>query len=369
MADRDRGVDLLRGLVMALMALDHARDYFGPGGDPMDFFRTTPALFATRWVTHLCAPVFVVLAGVSAHYVAQRRGRAATARFLVTRGLWLIVLELTIVRAAWMFALEPPVFSLMVIWALGVCMIALAGLIWLPRGAVAAIGLAMVAGHNLVDGVNAAGLGDWAPVWSILHERGTYELGGATIRVVYPVVPWIGVMALGWAVAPWLAANRTTRGRALVIGGLAALAAFIVLRWTGVYGDAMRWYDADATSLSVMSFLHVTKYPPSLCYLLATLGIASLLLAAFDAAGARLQPLAVFGRVPLFFYVAHLYVIHGAAELIALWSPPPPDAWTLEWSLPALYGAWLGALAVLYPLCQWFAGVKARRRAWWLSYL
>jgi len=362
---RVAAVDVLRGFVMIVMALDHVRDFFGGATfAPTDLERTTPAYFFTRWITHFCAPTFVFLAGVSVFLSSRRRTRRHLTTFLISRGLWLVIAELTIVRFAWSFDITSPV-RLLVIWALGVSMIVLAGLIQLPRWAIAAVSLAMIAGHNLLDGVESgpligehfvslhASLFDW--MWAILHVP--------YFPVLYPLIPWIGVMAGGYVFGPLLTTPRPVRMRQLMWLGVAITAAFVVLRAINVYGDPFPL----ESSHPLLSFLKTNKYPPSLLYLLMTLGPAIAALPWLErlATTAVGRVIAVFGRVPFFYYIAHLYLIHTLAVVTSL----VVSGTSNRFDLPVLYLIWLLVVVLLYPACRWFAGVKARRNDRWLSYL
>jgi len=290
-AERLPALDQLRGLVMILMALDHTRDFFASAPfDPLDLAATTPAYFLTRWVTHFCAPVFVLLAGLGA-YLYGSRGRtcAQVSRFLLLRGLLLIVLELTVVNFGWHFDEQPGFYLLQVIWALGWSMLALAGLVWLPVWAVGAVGALMIVGHNLLDSFRSPPLGlpDW--LWTILHVPGNlYVRGGAQVFVLYPLVPWIGVMALGYALGPLFLRPAPERHRWLIALGLALSLAFILLRLINRYGDPLPWEPQRTALWAVFAFLNAEKYPPSLDFLLMTLGPALLLLAWLDRAPGRI---------------------------------------------------------------------------------
>jgi uncharacterized membrane protein len=372
-------VDLLRGLVMVIMVLDHVRAYFsGAHFDPTDLTRTTPALFATRWITHYCAPVFVFLAGASVWIAGTRRTRGELARFLLSRGIWLVFLELTVISFAWYLSTAWTLGAFaQVIWAIGWSMVVLAGLIYLPRGAVAAIALAMVLGHNMLDGVTPERFGALAPLWRVLHVSG--PLGIAPILGLYPLVPWIGVMALGFLAGPVVFSSSPKDARRLLWAGAVLVAGFVVLRWVNVYGDPHPRVLHGETDLVVMSFLNLTKYPPSLLYLLMTLGPALLALAWLRRArGSVAEVLITFGRVPFLFYVAHLFLVHALAVGAGVLQGFPASAMrTVFKQLPADYGfglpvvylVWLGVVAALYPVCRRYAALKARSRAWWLSYL
>jgi uncharacterized membrane protein len=370
-------IDALRGLVIVLMALDHVRDYFSAARfDPLDLTQTSVALFLTRWITHFCAPTFVLLAGVSAHLISMRCTRGELTRFLATRGAWLVILEVTVVNAAWNFNLtyQHGVF-LQVIWAIGVSMIVLAVLIHLPRPLIALFAIAMIAGHNLLDGVTPESFGEFAWLWSVLHVQSPIPVG----FVSYPLIPWIAVMALGYVLGAVYEFDPARRRALLVRLGAGAFALFVVLRLANAYGDPQPWSVQASAAYTFLSFLNVEKYPPSLLYLLLTLGAGLLVLAAFDnARGALSRVLSTFGRVPLFFYVAHLALAHLAAGLVALaagqgWGMLTdafvfaPEGW--GFGLPVVYLAWLFVLATLYPACRWYAEVRQRRTDWWLSYL
>ena len=364
---------------MVLMVLDHARDFFvGTGPDPTDLSTTTVPLFFTRWITHFCAPVFVLLAGVSAQLYARKRGLPSARRFLFTRGLWLVVLELTIVRFAW---IPEPFYRfvlLQVIWALGWAMVVLAGLSYLPRRAVVAIGIAIVVGHNLLDGFDRGNFGQLEPAWNVLHERALLKLGTRRVFVSYPVLPWIGVAALGFGLGAWYERTAAERQRLLLWCGGGATLGFVALRALNVYGDPHPWTtQARGSVFSVLSFLNCEKYPPSLAYLLMTLGPALVALALLERLPTRAwQPIVMFGRVPLFFYVTHLYLLRFSAAPLAwlrfgksAFQPPPGHAGSPEYPLWTAYAALAFALLLLYPACRWFAGKKAEAKSPWLSYL
>lgn len=384
---RLESVDLLRGLVMALMALDHTRDFFHnaiyQGVDPLNEGTGSIALFFTRWITHFCAPVFLFLAGTGA-FLSSTRGKSKgeLSRFLITRGLWLVFLELTFIHwAGWSFAINLREHWGIVIWAIGWSMVALAGLIHLPLRAIAAFGIGMIALHNAFDGVKPEAFGAFGWLWQVLHAGGTFPLpGGATFGAGYPLIPWIGVMALGYSFGTVMLCPPTERQRWLLRTGLNLTVVFFLLRFTNLYGDAQLWTSQPTGFRTVLSMLDCTKYPPSLCYLLMTLGPAAIVLAGLDRARSTfLEPLVVFGRVPLFYYLLHLPLIHGLAVAVnfirfdrADWlygttpAKPPADAgFDLVW----VYFVWLAVLLILFPACQWFANLKQRRRERWLSYL
>ena len=377
MPSRLVSIDIVRGLAMVLMALDHVRDFFAaPRLDPLDLSHTSASLFLTRWITHLCAPLFVFLAGASSYLLSQRRSRAELSRFLLIRGLWLIVLEITVVDFAWTFDLRYQTgLYLQVIWAIGVAMIVLATLVYLPFPAIAAFSVIMIASHNLLDGIAAESWGDWAPLWTVLHVQG--PIPHAFIE--YPLIPWIAVMSLGYCTGGIFQLDAQRRGRVLVYLGAAALAGFGLLRMLNVYGDPRPWSLQSTTVLTLLSIVNVQKYPPSLQFLLLTLGSGFLLLAAFESGRGRMsEVLSTFGRVPLFFYVLHIALAHFAAGVVglamgfgaALFATDfvsIPTQW--GFGLPVIYLAWLLVVLTLYPACKWFGEIKRRRADWWLSYL
>ena len=364
-------IDVLRGLVMAVMALDHTRDFFGTGGfNPRDVME--PTLFLTRWVTHFCAPTFIFLAGLSAFLYGRGRSTEELSRFLLIRGLWLILIDLTLIKFGWRFEVDFYRLSAGVIFVIGASMVALAALIWLPRWAIAGVSLIMIAGHNLFDGVRAEELGGASWAWHLLHEPGLVPLGhGVNLYVLYPLIPWIGVMAAGYLLGPVMQVEERTRQRVLFGLGAAVTLGFVVLRATNLYGDPAPWTPQQTLLSTVLSFLNCEKYPPSLLYLMMTLGPALMLLACFEhARGAFARLLATFGQVPFFYYVVHLYLIHALAvattfAMTGVLTRTP----TIGLGLPGIYFVWLLVLVLLYPICRWFAELKERGSGWWWSYL
>lgn len=369
-------VDVLRGAVMILMVLDHVRDFFSNATvAPLDLAHTTPGLFFTRWVTHLCAPTFVLLAGTSAFLWANARGkrRIELARFLVIRGLWLIILELTLVRLAWFFTLDYQISLAQVIWALGWSMVALAGFVLLPRWLTLGVAVVMIVGHNLLDGLPTSGDGIWMILWTVLHQGGLLgPASGPQLLVLYPLIPWLGVMAAGYCLGPLLLWERHRRRIWLMRIGLGLCLSFLVLRIINRYGDPLPWSEQHNSLVTLMSFLNVEKYPPSFLFLLLTMGPALIALAVLDQPlGLWARAIATFGRVPLFFYVLHLFVIHGLAVGVALVRYQRADwligrAWLFGSGSPDGYGydllgvylIWAGVVLALYPICRWFAGFK-----------
>jgi uncharacterized membrane protein len=379
-AERDEAVDWLRGLVMAIMVLDHARDFWmGFRVRPTDLTVTTPVLFATRFVTHYCAPVFVLLAGSAAYLYGRKRTPGERTRFLLSRGLFLVVLELTVIRMMWV---PDPFYHftvLQVIWAIGWSMVVLAALCRAPRSVIIAFGLALVLGHNAFDGVHARDLGAFGPFWNILHERAALKpLPDRTLFVSYPLVPWIGVMALGYALGPSVEKRPERRAAFFVECGAGLTLAFFLLRALNRYGDPTPWSSQRSAVYTVLSFFNVEKYPPSLDYLLVTLGPALVLFAFAPRLAPKSRFLVTFGRVPLLFYVAHLFLLRYTSIPVAILRfgastaviPPPKGVGgSPEFPLWVTYVVWLASLVVLYPLCRWYARLKATKKAVWMSYL
>lgn len=386
-------IDAVRGLVMVVMALDHVREFFH--ADAMvfqaeDLTRTTPALFLTRWITHFCAPAFVFLAGVGAERRLQATGAAASlSRYLWTRGLWLVALELTVMRFALNFRMSGQDAVLVIILcALGLSMVALAALIHLPRPAIAGIGLAVVLLHNLLDPLTPRDFGVLAPSWNLLHDPGVFFVAGMPVMVGYPVLPWAGLMALGFAAGPIFDLEPARRRRLLTRLGIGLVVGFVLLRLVDGYGDPQPWAPQSSAVFTVLSFLRATKYPPSLVFLLMTIGPLLIALAWLDRRPLPpAHPLVAIGRVPLFYYVVHFFLAHAAAALLFgivygdfaltfLSGPFPsmggsrdrfPEGFGVP--LPATYLAWVVVVAVMYPLCRWYGRVKHERRPWWGRYL
>jgi uncharacterized membrane protein len=387
---RIESIDLLRGLIMIVMALDHVRDYFHAGAfinDPLDLNTTTSVLYFTRWITHYCAPLFMFLSGASASLVGQRKGKAYLTRFLITRGLWLIFLELTVVCFAWFFN---PTFTtqlLGVIWALGFSMIFLAGFIHLPKWLTISIGLLLVFGHNLLDGVQVNSSTAASFGWSVLHQFNFFKLGDFNVLAAYPLIPWIGVMALGYCLGSIYRKENDAqkRKRFLLAIGIIAVMLFAVLRFSNIYGDPFKWTEQRSGLYTFFSFLSVTKYPPSLLYLLITIGPGLIFLALTENVhGGIERRIKTIGRVPMFYYLAHLYLIHISALIAAVasgrswtdmvnfgtWITSEPKLQGYGFSLGVTYAVWAGLIAVLYFLCKWYDQYKSsHREKWWLSYL
>src|SRR5579863_1001590 len=280
---RIESVDLVRGLIIIVMALDHVRDFFGDlAADPTALSTTTAALFFTRWITHFCAPAFFLLTGTGAYLSLARLSKTELSRYLVSRGVWLIFLELVVMRFALQFNVDFHVTIITVLWALGWAMIALAGLIWLPVWIIAAIGVAMIAGHNLLDGIHADAFGAWAPLWSVLHAPGiVFNNGRSVVLISYVLIPWVGVTALGYVLGQVYRESAGRRKALLLWLGVGLTLAFVVLRLGNLYGDPSPWSPQTSSLWTVMSFLDTSKYPPSLLFLLMTLGPVLLLLRLF----------------------------------------------------------------------------------------
>jgi uncharacterized membrane protein len=377
-------IDLLRGLAMVVMALDHVRDFFTDVRfDPLDLSQTTPYLFFTRWITHHCAPTFVFLAGTGAFlYLSRGRTKNDLAKFLLTRGLWLAFLELTVVRFAWLFNLGYSFAVVQVIWVIGISMVVLSGLIFLPRSVLALVSIGMIALHNLADSVDPRFFGSFAWLWQILHVQGSITWGGENILfVIYPLIPWIGVMGAGYLFGTFVLQEEAVRHRNMFRTGFVLIAGFIILRALNVYGDPHPWSVQDVPVKTLLSFLDTHKYPPSLLYLMMTLGPAILILPFLERWQGKLADfITVFGRVPLFYYVLHLFVIHTLALIAArlmlgsfrfLVSNTPFEAFPPGYGFPlwGVYIVWIAVIPLLYIPCKWFAGVKRKSRNPFLSYL
>jgi uncharacterized membrane protein len=376
-------VDMLRGFVIVLMILDHTRDYFHETAlvfDPTQLEKTTPALFLTRWITHLCAPTFVFLSGVSV-WLQRAGGRPLpdVRRLLITRGLWLIALELTLVSFGFNFAW--PFFFIQVIWAIGSGMLLLAVLVHLGRRTILLIGAVLVVGHQLVAPIDAAALGPAAAIWRLFLEPGI--LGGLPGFAVYPTIPWFGIMCLGYGLGETFRLPDDARDRRLLVLGVSALAAFATLRTLGLWGDPRPWVAGPDGVVTALSFINASKYPPSLLFVLLTLGVIALLTPAIARLGGPLRGLFLaMGRTPFFTYLLHIFVVHGAAMAVGAMLGVPPSAFVNFLGDPArllasgwglglgrVYLIWILLVAALYPVSRWFAEVKRRNRSPWLAYL
>lgn len=371
---------------MVLMALDHTRDYFHYDSfifSPEDPTQSNLPIFFTRWITHFCAPAFSFLAGISAFIISKRKTKKELSGFLIKRGLWLVFIELTIVNFAWYFDVSFSSPGLFVIWVLGISMIALAGIIWLPRQYILLFSFLLIFGHNLLDSIHY----DGSMLWAILHEYAYFDLGnGFDFETAYPLIPWVAVMSLGYYFGAFYNStfDADRRKKMFNIIGIASLALFIILRFTNIYGNLSPWKNYSTLSQNLISFLNPAKYPPSLTYLLMTLGVTFIFLAHTEKLKGKVADFfKVFGRVPFFYYILHLYLIHGLALLYAElsgfgWETMILKDWVTETpalkgyglNLDMLYLVWIGIILLLYPLCKKFDLYKQNNKnKSWLSYL
>ena len=386
---RALSLDILRGLIMIVMALDHVRDYFHADAfvyDPGNLEKTNVVLFITRWITHFCAPLFVLLSGTSAFLAGRSMSKGELSRFLLKRGLLLIFIEILIINFAWSFNIHLPRITLGVLWAIGVSMIFLAGIIFLPGKIILLVGIVMIATHNLLDAVHIAGNGPLALLWGVLHERKVFTFGETIVRSSYPLIPWIGVMAAGYMLGglydPKFDVRR--RKRLLIYLGSASVILFILLRVINLYGDPSPWTTQTTATYTILSFFNTTKYPASLDFLLMTIGPGLLLLAVIEEWSSPFaRVVTTYGKVPLFYYVVHLYAIHFLAMIAAVvsgysWSAmilstSIHDAAGLEgfgFSLLGVYIVWIALVVALYPLCRLYSNYKnAHKEKRWLKYL
>ena len=388
--NRIQSIDILRGIAMVVMALDHVRDYFhytAMTDDPLNLATTSPALYFTRWITHFCAPVFVFLSGTSAYLIGVRKGKAALSSFLIKRGLWLMLIEVLIITLGWTFNPFYNLIILQVIWAIGISMIILGLMVWLPYWVIFSIGLIIVAGHNLLDYAEAARdhkVGFW---WDLVHHAQfsfyPYANNRAVI-IVYAFLPWTGVMILGYCLGRLFESTvaESVRIKRLLLLGGSLIVVFILLRFINAYGDPVPWKEQKTGLYTILDFLKVNKYPPSLMFLCIMLGPAIVLLAFFERArGWFANIMKVYGSVPFFYYVLHLYLIHlicvvafflsgyttndiVSQQSLFLFRPPQ-----FGFSLWGVYGIWLLTIVLLYPMCRWYKKYKSTHHQWWLSYL
>lgn len=384
---RIESIDLLRGIVMIIMALDHVRDYFHADAflyNPVDLAKTNAPLFFTRWITHFCAPVFVFLSGTSAFLVGTRKGKNELSSFLFKRGVWLIVLEFTVINFSWFFNVEFTFIALTVIWGLAMGMIILSVASRLPLKIIFTIGLLLVVGHNLLDTINFGG--EAGSVWAVFHEPRIFNLGRFTIFTGYPILPWTGIMLLGYCFGKLYQSDVEphTRRKILLQIGAGMIAIFVVVRAINIYGDPSPWSAQPSGLFTFLSFINLTKYPPSFLYIFITLGPAMIFLAFAENFTSRLwQNVIALGRVPLFYYVIHIFVIHILALIAALatgfglsdmvfnqWITDSPNLKGYGFNLDVTYVIWIVIVLALFPLCLWYDRYKSNHREkWWLSYL
>jgi len=390
-SNRITSIDLLRGTIMIIMALDHVRDYFHKDVfyyDPLDLERTSVILYFTRWITNFCAPIFCLLAGTSAFISGQRKTKKELSLFLFKRGLWLIFLELTVVNFAWFFNFEFTIFLLAVIWALGASMIILSVLIHLPRRIILVIGIVVIAGHNLLNNVHFPQHDALGFTWGFLHDFKIFPIGAHhAVFWAYPILPWAAAMALGYCMGSLYTRDYDPAKRKgiLLKIGFGSVILFFIIRAINVYGNIFPWTTQSTTTFSFLSFMNVSKYPPSLDYMLITEGIGLIFLAYTENISNRVSKIiSVYGRVPMFYYLLHLYLIHilsvfGAVYLGYNWSfmtgfqdwlTNLPRMKGYGFNLGIVYLVWIFVVVALYPLCKWYDRYKTvHKEKWWLSYL
>ena len=388
-------IDLLRGIIMVIMALDHARDFIHYDAfmhDPLDVQTTHLSLYLTRWVTHFCAPIFIFLSGLSIYLQGMRKSKSALSSFLFKRGMWLIFVELFVMGFLWSFQFSYPIFILQVIWAIGISMVFMAALIYLPYMVLLLLGSLIVCFHNALDGIDYTHHGFF---WDLIHNGhfAFYPLGeGRNLMIVYPFVPWLGVMILGYCAGKLYAADVSNdwRRKFLLLKGTGLILFFFVLRWLNIYGDPVPWADQPNPVEDFFSFFNVNKYPPSLLYLCITIGPGLIFLSLMDSInyteGKRknwMHVFSIYGSVPFFYYILHFYILHIIASILYftrghLWSEPitqpngPPFAFSAPgegYSLQTVYVVWILVVIALYPACKWFSQYRKRHSYWWLGYL
>ncbi|MGZ5135069.1 MAG: DUF1624 domain-containing protein [Flavitalea sp.] len=387
---RVRSIDVLRGMVMVIMALDHVRDYFHNTAmvdDPLNLETTTPILYFTRWITHFCAPVFVFLAGTSAYLIGLKKSKKELSLFLIKRGLWLILIEITIVTLGWTFNPLYNLFILQVIWAIGISMLILGLLVYLPYSLILTLGLVIVFGHNLVDYAEAERDGKVGFIWDLLHHAkfSVYSLdANHFIIIVYAFVPWLGLMILGYTFGKLYepVMNPLTRKKMLLGIGTGLILLFVIVRALNGYGDPAKWSVQSSPLYTFLSFMKVSKYPPSMLYISITIGISLIMLVALENVQNRFTSwMTVYGRVPFFYYIIHIYLIHalcviafflsgyGADKIVSPQTPflfRPPE---FGYPIAIVYGIWLLVVILLYPICRSYNRYKSNHHQWWLKYL
>jgi uncharacterized membrane protein len=381
-------IDMVRGIIMVIMALDHVRDFFHQGAltsNPTDLATTTPAIFFTRWITHFCAPTFVMLAGLSIYLSASRKPKKDLTYFLISRGLWLILLEVVVVRFGFTFNMYFDITFFEVIWVIGASMVCMAGLIHLKDNVVLIIGLLITFGHNATDGIQLQNDHPLFALWVLLRQTGFLGTPENGVIVIYPLLPWLGIMMLGYSLGRLYTSYSAERRRAILVKlGIGAIILFVTLRLINVYGDPAPWSTQPTSLFTFISFLNCTKYPVSLLYTLMTLGPILLLLAFLDnKLFSPVNPFVVFGRVPLFYFILHFYIIHSASLLFFMqktnrslseidfhfskgFGGITPEG---GYSLSLAYLAWISLVILLYPICRWYNRYKSTHDYKWLSYL
>ncbi len=386
---RIESIDLLRGLVMIIMALDHTRDFFHKEaftGDPLDPVSTTPLLYFTRWITHFCAPVFVFLAGTSAWLQSRRKSKKELSRFLITRGLWLILIEVTVISFGILADIHFGMFVLQTIWSIGISMLILGLVIWLPFNLILLIGFLIVFGHNAIDFAEL-GRTSFPAWWQFLHRPGFIPLwGNHALGIFYPFLSWSGLMMLGYCCGKIFSDIEAERRNKLLLWiGTGALLFFVALRATGMYGDPLGWSQQKDGFRTFLSFMNVQKYPPSLLFMCATIGPALIFMALVKNTSGRMAKIvSVYGRVPFFYYILHFYLLHIIAVIVYLSRghsftqglegvPNFPFKFVVPgegFSLGIVYLIWIAVVIALYPLCKWYDRYKTdHKEKWWLSYL
>lgn len=387
---RISSIDLVRGIIMIIMALDHTRDFFHADANvfqPTDLTKTNPVLFFTRWITHFCAPAFVFLSGTAARISLQRKSKKELSVFLLTRGLWLVILEFTVVRFGILFNLYYDFIIMQVIWVIGASMIILSVLIYLPEIIVGILGLIIVFGHNIFDKYQLEPGDTGYAAWAILNQTGAIPLdANHLVLAFYPLIPWLGIMLVGYAVGKWYTRdfNPELRRKRLLMVGIAAIVLFVVLRFINIYGDPAPWSTQKDIVFTMLSFINCTKYPPSLLYTLMTLGPILIILSWMEGKELNsLKPALVFGRVPLFYYILHFYLIH-LVSLVAYMIIHDKTLSEVDfhfgnafggiptgfgYTLGIVYIVWMSVVVALYPVCKWYNRYKSTHSYTWLSYV
>jgi uncharacterized membrane protein len=386
---RVASIDFLRGAIMIIMALDHVRDYFHWASfqyNPLDLDKTSAPIFFTRWITHYCAPIFMMLSGISAFLNGRKKTKKELSFFLFSRGLWLVLLELTVVNFGWNFDIEFHSILFITIWALGICMIALSLLVFLPLKFVLAISIIMIAGHNLMDSIQMNGNNLQSFGWAMLHQQNGFNWQGRMVLVGYPIIPWVGVMALGYCMGYlYVHYDAVKRKRLLLLYGVSAITLFFIIRFVNIYGDPFHWEKQEGFLFTLLSFLNTNKYPPSLLFILMTLGPGCIFVALTEnITNGFSKFVSVYGRVPMFYYILHIYLIHLLAMITSeLFTTHDWSKWIFHeplwfiqsfrgygFPLVIVYLVWIIVVIALYPLCKWYDAYKqAHKEKWWLSYV